>query len=661
MNRQVRLKYLDSWACSPLHAFFWAFFIICILSPYQALAQVPTPEPEAEPSEFDPSAVPLPQQLPNGLRGEAIYIENCAPCHGETGQSDGPVVPNLPEPPPPFALSDTIWQKSPAEYFYITKFGRIEKVMPPWGNRLSDEQIWDVAAYAWGLHLDQEAVTLAQTQLEESSQEAPVLLAELTESAGDLNTLFWTQETFADELASRYPDVVGAWSDEQRLTAIEALRTLTIIPPWGASYRPGDGIINGRIVRVQPDGGSAADADGVANNTANEAEEETDSLANLPVTLTAFSQFEPVATFQTTTDAQGQFRFENLSLNSPIVYLLETTYLDVPYSSDVLGFETNGSPLMTIELPVYTTTEEPDQLQLNRVNWVIDYAPGEIIVGQILSIGNVGLQTVIGRSLDGVNGLVTAGFSLPSRAYGLQFRDGVLGERYQQQGDMIYDSSPIPPGEGTRQLFFSYRLPVAETSLQFEQSFNYPIDTLNLLVAESPNLGAEIAELEFVGTQSLQGIPYRFWQGANFPPRSFVVDLSGLLAVGEVDPRQAAMPEGSFGLGSATEGATASVDSTTRRLPAGTIATSPVMEPVMPIMVGGAILLLLIGITAWPFSRLLQGKSSAQLESKKERLIQEIAYLDDAYERGNLSEEAWQTERIQLKEQLLTVATEAQR
>ena len=34
--------------------------------------------------------VPYPKQLPSLASGKAIYLENCAQCHGETGKGDGP-------------------------------------------------------------------------------------------------------------------------------------------------------------------------------------------------------------------------------------------------------------------------------------------------------------------------------------------------------------------------------------------------------------------------------------------------------------------------------------------------------------------------------------------------------------------------------------------
>ncbi|MEZ4656794.1 MAG: cytochrome c [Caldilineaceae bacterium] len=45
---------------------------------------------------YDPTQVTLPEQMPSAALGRALFTENCAPCHGADGNSDGPVTPNLP-------------------------------------------------------------------------------------------------------------------------------------------------------------------------------------------------------------------------------------------------------------------------------------------------------------------------------------------------------------------------------------------------------------------------------------------------------------------------------------------------------------------------------------------------------------------------------------
>ena len=72
--------------------------------------------------------------------GATLYEENCASCHGETGLGDRDQgAPNL---------ADAIWlyggdPETLEQTITYSRFG----VMPPWGTRLTDDQVNAVAAY----------------------------------------------------------------------------------------------------------------------------------------------------------------------------------------------------------------------------------------------------------------------------------------------------------------------------------------------------------------------------------------------------------------------------------------------------------------------------------------------------------------------------------
>ncbi|WP_390911879.1 cytochrome-c oxidase, cbb3-type subunit III [Pseudosulfitobacter sp. SM2401] len=72
--------------------------------------------------------------------GADLFLENCSDCHGETGLGDREQgAPNL---------ADAIWLYGgdPATLEQTITYSRFG-VMPPWGTRLSDDQVNAVAAY----------------------------------------------------------------------------------------------------------------------------------------------------------------------------------------------------------------------------------------------------------------------------------------------------------------------------------------------------------------------------------------------------------------------------------------------------------------------------------------------------------------------------------
>src|SRR5262245_25399205 len=93
----------------------------------------------------------VPATKPSISGGRALWTENCAPCHGPTGQGDGPTAQAIQGTLPDFTDAAISRQRTPAENFDTIKNGRMDKMMPPWANRLSDSQIWDLTAFVWSL------------------------------------------------------------------------------------------------------------------------------------------------------------------------------------------------------------------------------------------------------------------------------------------------------------------------------------------------------------------------------------------------------------------------------------------------------------------------------------------------------------------------------
>ena len=72
--------------------------------------------------------------------GNGIFDQNCAVCHGHEGKGDGPAAPTMAKPPANFsdARFDTYGTE---EWYFRVHEGVPGTQMPPWGKKLSDEQI----------------------------------------------------------------------------------------------------------------------------------------------------------------------------------------------------------------------------------------------------------------------------------------------------------------------------------------------------------------------------------------------------------------------------------------------------------------------------------------------------------------------------------------
>lgn len=587
----------------------------------------PTPAYAQDPQPLNRDEVALPTGLPNARQGQAIFEQNCAACHGLEGNSDGPVVPDLPAPPPQFSDPQTVWDQSPAAYFHITKFGRIENLMPPWGNRLSDDEIWHAAFYAWSLHTDKATVDAGQQLLDAALADVDeAARAEANALFTEVETLFRTQGELADELQSRLLDV--DWTDTEMTRVLDYGRTLAYSPPWGAAFRAGNGSINGRVALVALDGST--------NQPEND--------GNITVTIDAVSGQEVLATFDASVDETGQFTFADLSTNANISYYPQVSYNDIIYRGDPVRLS-DSAPLAAPLLLVYETTDDPSGIMISRLNWVVDNAPGEVVIGQIMTLGNQLAATYTGQTVDGADRPVTTELSIPTGAYDIQFQDGVLGDTYIQVGDRFFDTAPVTPGDTTRQIFVSYRLAYEETATEIQQEVLYPVDALNLLIADLPALQEDVSALEFTGTNTVQNVSYRMWQGDNLSPQPITIALDGLIAADGVDPRVArAAANANLNQNEAANEPLAT--------------TTPPLDPMIPLAVGGLLTLLLVGFVIWPLRREQQTDPLVALESERAALISEIAALDDRHDAGKISDNSWTTKRAALKTRLLEVARE---
>ena len=94
----------------------------------------------------------IPPPLRISENGALLFTQNCAACHGDTGLGNGPQSQQLPVTVPALGLADTARSDLLAQWFTTVSQGNLERFMPPFIGDLSDQDRWDVVAYALTLH-----------------------------------------------------------------------------------------------------------------------------------------------------------------------------------------------------------------------------------------------------------------------------------------------------------------------------------------------------------------------------------------------------------------------------------------------------------------------------------------------------------------------------
>ena len=606
--------------------------LLVTLTTPTALAQEPSPP-------YDLQQVPVPERPPAAILGAELYAQNCAPCHGISGAGDGPAGAGAAMEPTVFSDPNSAWERSPAELFFVTKFGRIENLMPPWRNSLVDEQIWQAVYYAWNLHLTEPEIaagaalyaqSCAACHGENGRGDGPDAAEPMPDFTSQASMIFLSPADLARRWQEAHPGAGAAWSDDERRAALEYIRTFTYQPQWAPLSVSGPGQIAGQLLQGTADGPPPPQRE---------------------IKLNIYQQAELLSTRTAAVDDEGNFRFEDLPVDAGYYFLVETEYLDIRYTSPILAFsgpdftEDRVAPdRISTSLSVYETTTGAAGLHVSRANWIIEHEPGSLLIGQVYSFANRGDRTFVGMPVDGIDSPVTLALPLPPNAINVDFQDGAVGEAYRRKGDIIYDTRPVPPGEATRQVFARYHLPYTGNSAAIIFPVIYDIGLLNLLVADLPDFEVEVSfagnSAASSGQDTIQGVLFRRWSAPLPAGAPVQVELAGLIASGGRDPR----PGGETQLD--------------RALP----VAQPPLDPLIPIGFGSiaAIVLLAASVLLIRRARLEGAPTVDLLAARRLALIEEIARLDDLRSLNELDERAWQRRRAELKRELLDVAQAAQ-
>jgi mono/diheme cytochrome c family protein len=573
---------------------------------------------------------------PNPENGGSIYADKCAPCHGETGQGDGPQAAQLPNPATPIGSREVARRASPQDWYAIVTNGNLERLMPPFNGSLSDTERWDVVAYAYSLSLSEDELALGKDLYQancadchgENGNGRGPQAASLSSWPPD----FTSQEFMAQfSTASFYQAVADGSSDEMhafrgQLDDDEIWAVSTYVRSLGFTSS-GAMELAEPAAPAEPAEDEPATAAGMGDGRV------TGKIFNgsggelpegLLVTLHAFDGMQIVYSDTTSPLEDGTYQFEGVELASERKFLVSAEYGQATYISNLASVE-EGTSEIALDVTVYDTTSDLSDLTVERLHIFFEFAEQEIVqVVQLFIFSNAGSKTIIPYHEGGP----VVEFALPEGAMNLQFQDGVLGERYIQTPTGFADTVAVRPGTGEYQVLFAFEMPY-KRKLELVQPINMPVEAAVVMLPED---GVKVRSNVLVdeGPRPVQGRTLRIYSASNLEAGSMLdINLSG-------------------GLGS---GFSLTSDSNTS------------------LVIGlGAFGLVMIMAGVWIFFRNQgQGKTSdledepdeeseLYAEHDTESLMDAIIALDDLYSDGQLPEEAYRKRRAELKERLRKIS-----
>lgn len=583
-----------------------------------SLAADVTPPPdyqapvEQEPILMETTAPILPPDISNG---KSIFIEKCAPCHGENGMGDGVQSSQLPVPAAPIGNFEFAKDKKPIDWFEIITNGNIENFMPGFQS-LNDRERWNVTAYAF--------------TLSEKSAEIEILpvYKENCESCHALGNSAGITDfsDFGQLIDQSKADIIGIIQNGN-VNGMPAFQNL--IPENDidhlAEYVWNLGFSNREIgqssnpqVESTPAITLAEPGTTNANLTLFTIKGRVNGLDKLPdeliVTLKVYDTMNLISQVDEKTDSNGSFAFKDVALENGQVYQLITIVDGIEYSSDVLhNPEIDSKGEVDLPINITTTTTDNSNLFAERLHVFFDFIDENTIqIVELFVINNPTNQVVISES----NLKPIIQYKLPEEAQNLQFEQGEIGARYIETDEGFGDLQQFDANSST-QFLFAYEIPYKREK---EILIDLPLPVkAAVFMLPTNSVQLESAMLNFDGNRTVQGMDIQTYSSNNLVDQNeIVIKLTGKIK----------------------------------------IASQKEDNSLISILIGASVFVIAV-LLAFIWLRKRNKKldivENNEQEDDLEALLDAVIALDDANKNGEIPEIAYQSRRNELIQRIKTI------
>jgi mono/diheme cytochrome c family protein len=625
------------------HILLLAISVIFLSACNMTLAADVTPPPNYVPPTAAPTLGPgYPANAPDLANGEIIYAEKCAPCHGDTGLGNGPQSKDLPVSVIPIGLPETAQKSSPAKWHVTVTQGNIERFMPPFVS-LSEQERWDVVAYAFSLHTTEEQIASGRKLFEENCADCTAAFSNQQMMAAlSPNDLFRMIRQGSDAL----PAFGANFSDEETYAVAAYIRTLTFAPPAApvavsvtetpipaatevtpsaeeTAEATEQAEVTPEAVDVTPEATAVVEV-ASAGNISGTIDNQTgaDLPSDLVVKLRGFDHGsdpsagpQEILALDANVNADGSYTFD-VEIAERQIYLTEVTVGGLKYQSEFAVVAAGMTELTLPTITVYETTEDFSTLIVESLQIYFDLASGETAqVFAVYTISNPSDKTILVKMGDGQN---VPFLAFPANSSGLGY------EATQDSAAFVptQEGFAMPPSDTAYGLIAFASLPKTK-EISISQSALLPIGGVTLFLPEG--VKAEGITLTDTGLQPIQNTNFQVYTAP-------------------------AVEQG------------ASLDFTLTGEPKQTTAASPEPAQNQTLLIGiGALGLVLVLAGVWMYLRDRNKEEDFEEEDEEDEndefedtdsIMDAVIALDDLHRAGKISDEAYKTRRAELKDAL---------
>ncbi len=598
-----------------------------------------------------PTPAPTPEQPPDAGTGLAIYREHCAACHGPLGRGGGEMADRLPAEPPSFADPEAMRGLTPDQAYDIVTNGRLDKLMPPWRDKLSTQQRWDAvygalsfyytparmvrgrdawqahcaACHAGGLQTGANPASGANSVsgAEHASPDHAGMAADPASMAARSQAdLFWVAR---DRRLGEHSELTGI-SDDDLWAALDYARAAAFRPLPFESLSL-DGAVTGQVSSGTEGAASAAGTtiaavpfgDGMGG-------ELTDGETTASGAASGIVPGDPVTA---TVGASGTYTLTSLLAGPGIGYRIVASYAGADYiHPEELRFDAGGSVPARVDFEVFEPSVEAP-ISARRAEIAISPLPEE----GLLDVAEAWvLRNDTDRTRVAGPGGATVRIDLLPGAFDIGIDDPRVRASAALTDTTLSSRAAIPPGDYP--VMLRYSVPYESETVDIDRVLDLPAEALNLSVIGA---GATIQSTDLGAAETVNHAGQ-------------VITRAGAQALAEgrsIRARIAGLPPPQV---------KAQVPAVMRPLAAPAISQSALAGAMLAIALAGALLVFAYPILA---ARRDPVRYAVRLADERGRLVREIAELDRRRAAGAVDATTHARQRAALLDRALALARAA--
>jgi len=491
------------------------------------LAEDITPPPNYVPPTPAPTLGPLyPAQAPSIENGAAIFAEKCAPCHGETGLGDGEQGIQLGVTVPAFGLSEIARPASLAQWYTIVTRGNMERFMPPFAS-LSDQERWDVVAYAMTLHASQEEIEKGKGLFEKNcadcstdffedqskmSSLSEVELARIIKQGNEDITAFgsnlrddevWVVAAYLRTLSYITDSVVSASTPLPTTGPATVAETAVPSSDAGTSFAEGTQVAATGEATAVARAGFGIVSGSIENKTG------ADLPSEMKVTLRGYDHGadpsagpQEVISQEGLVNTEGSFEFENIEIPLNRIFIAELTFDGMDLKSGFAIVKEGDGSVSLPPITLYNKTEDTSALVMDETRIFFEYGTDNVQVFNVYSFRNPRDEIIVVKLNENSEiPFITS----PEGSSGFGYEPMQASESFIQ----TENGFAIPPSEGSYSLVAFASLPKAK-KLDFSQTFVLPVATITVFLPEG--VTAKSAQMSDLGVQAIQNLNFQIYE-----------------------------------------------------------------------------------------------------------------------------------------------------